>query len=386
MPFSFYACRRIFPLVLALLALYSSKNIAEGAIIGSNQESPLAILVDTLYWSNNRGRNIDRIMKMGVDNGVTLDLQNDQGWAPLHFAVAYDALNAVEVFLSHGADVNQVENDQWSPLHFAAYHGNEQIASMLLSKRADPLLRNRAGLLPSTLALQRHPELAAVLAAAAYERAQEQGPGPSEHQFEEDGEYDCEAGIDVALLMDLLRDAKARPSLPLNANMIISYTSGHTPLTVATCVGDVDAVRELVVEMGSNLHYANARSGRGVLHYAVASGSTEMVREVLSLLGNSVQAGAGVEQGVAAASAADGAGMTPLALAQKKLGALSSDGSDAQLVLQREARLTILEALQRTVGVPTETEQGEERVAKARAEEEARRRDAEQKRKGNLAP
>lgn len=374
-------------LLLALVAL----GRTSGTIIGANQESPLAILVDTLYWSNNRGRNIKKIMQAGVDNGVSLDIQNDQGWAPLHFAVAYDSLDAVKVFLEHGADANQAENDQWTPLHFAAFHGNDPIASILLKSGADPLLRNRAGLLPSSLSLNEgHTKLAATLAEAAYARAQDlASPAPVEQQ-EADGDYDCEAGIDFFLLMDLLRNAKTQPSSPLNANMVMSYTSGHSPLTVATCRGDVDAVRELV-EMGSNLHYTNARSGRSVLHYAVTSGSTETVREVLSHL-----AGAEVETG-AAATTADGAGVTVLALAQKNLETLPIDGGDAEVAMQREARRTILEALQRAAGLPTETEQSEQREAKRRLEEEARlqkereeeetrRRLAEQKKKTFLAP
>lgn len=372
-------------LLLALVALESTS----GTIIGANQESPLAILVDTLYWSNNRGRNIKKIMQAGVDNGVSLDIQNDQGWAPMHFAVAYDSLDAVKVFLEHGADANQAENDQWTPLHFAAFHGNDLIASILLKSGADPLLRNRAGLLPSSLSLNEgHTKLAATLAEAAYARAQDlASPAPVEQQ-EADGDYDCEAGIDFFLLLDLLRDAKAHPSSPINANMVVTYTSGHSPLTVASCRGDVDAVRELV-EMGSNLHYTNARSGRSVLHYAVGSGSTETVREVLSLL-----AGAEVETG---AATADGAGVSPLALAKKNLEALPIDGGDAEVAMQREARRTILEALQRAAGLPTETEQSEQREAKRRLEEEARlqkereeeetrRRVAEQKKKTFLAP
>jgi len=118
---------------------------ATGRILSTQEETPLSILVDTLWWQNNRGRGIDRILKLGRDSGLSLDIQNDQGWAPLHFSVEYNAAKVTELLLADGADPNVSENDGWAPLHLAAFHGNTEAIDALIRGNADPAITTRDG-------------------------------------------------------------------------------------------------------------------------------------------------------------------------------------------------------------------------------------------------
>ena len=66
----------------------------------------------------------------------------DQGFTPLHSAVATDAGEAtaeiVRLLLEAGADPNLKSNEGGTPLHSAAYTGDLEIAELLLAYGADP--------------------------------------------------------------------------------------------------------------------------------------------------------------------------------------------------------------------------------------------------------
>lgn len=352
-----------------LLLTFTFAPLISGAVLGFNEESPLSILVDTLWWQNNRGRNIERIMKMGHDNGVSIDLQNEQGWSPLSFAVAYNSPNAVNVFLQYGANVNEAENDGWTPLHFAAFHGLDDIATTLLSKGADPTLRNRALLLPSSLARNEgHLALAARLAEATYASS----------------EITVDANSDLELLMDCIRDTQGHPNSAVHPNMVLSYSSGHTPLTLAASLGDANVARELL-EMGANARYANARTGETALHYAVNFGGTEPVRVLLEHCGQKGEVGD--EPGPNAATVTDNAGASPLSLAEAQMKAAPSGiFADIESQAMKEARITIVEALQKHARVETETDKAERKVREAQEEEGRKKREAAKKKRTFLSP
>ncbi|MBD0866017.1 MAG: ankyrin repeat domain-containing protein [Rhodobacteraceae bacterium] len=70
------------------------------------------------------------------------------GWTPLHHAAFASTLEAVQVLIQAGANVEARTNDGETPLHKAAWFGRPNIAAALLDAGADPDARDEKGYTP----------------------------------------------------------------------------------------------------------------------------------------------------------------------------------------------------------------------------------------------
>ncbi len=99
----------------------------------------------------------------------------DQGFTPLHSAVATDAAGSerdiVRLLLEAGADPNRKSREGGTPLHTAAFTGDLEIAELLLAHGADPSATDPKGHTPLEVARDRkNVEVATALHHAALKR------------------------------------------------------------------------------------------------------------------------------------------------------------------------------------------------------------------------
>lgn len=74
--------------------------------------------------------------------------RNSLANTPLHSAIAGDQLEAAELLLSQGTDVNAVDAGGWTPLNLAAHAGQSALVTKLLAAGADPTIVNEGGQTP----------------------------------------------------------------------------------------------------------------------------------------------------------------------------------------------------------------------------------------------
>lgn len=60
-------------------------------------------------------------------------------------ASEYGHIELVKFLLESGADLNMVDDDGWTPLHYASRHGNFEIIELLLDLGADINIKNEKG-------------------------------------------------------------------------------------------------------------------------------------------------------------------------------------------------------------------------------------------------
>ncbi|XP_041355391.1 ankyrin-1-like [Gigantopelta aegis] len=87
-----------------------------------------------------------------VGKGVNINLQNEDGNTPLHFAVQGLSFNIVNHLVEHGGEINQQNENGNTPLHYAAQHGSVDIVSCLVENQAELDAEDKSGNTPLHLA------------------------------------------------------------------------------------------------------------------------------------------------------------------------------------------------------------------------------------------
>jgi ankyrin repeat protein len=107
----------------------------------SNQSNKFVI-------SNQKTKYIAAKQKLCVDHANNINKQNDQGYAPLHYAVITKNYALVHTLLDHNADINIQDNQDYTALHHAIKIKNITLVHTLLARGANPNLADLKGYSP----------------------------------------------------------------------------------------------------------------------------------------------------------------------------------------------------------------------------------------------
>ena len=97
-------------------------------------------------WTESTGRHCS-ITQHGkrLHLKVESDMQNEDGWTPLHEACCLGNAEIAEALLKHGADTQARCKDGTTPMHKAARAGNAAVIALLLQAGADDSAVDKVG-------------------------------------------------------------------------------------------------------------------------------------------------------------------------------------------------------------------------------------------------
>lgn len=258
-----------------------------------------------------------QILKLIIDAGCNLDLQNGKGQTALHLAAANEMEEFVRLLCQAGADPDVQDNDHQSPIHLATACGFGKIMEILTEKfKASIMNRTKDG---STLM---HLASSAYNAQAALNFIRK---GIPIHMPNKEGAK-C---IHIASIRGHVEVLKA---IVAKGEAVDSRTKdGFTPLHIAVKFGKHELV-EALLGLGANLQLKAMKGGETALHLAT------LVKDGQDCVDLLIRSGADVD-------AVDARGETPLHFASRAnnleaVRLLLDDG--AKIELQNELGENIL--------------------------------------------
>lgn len=204
-----------------------------------------------------------------IAEGAKVNEPVTRGLRPLHYAVWKRYYEATVLLLTRGGDVNAVDECGYSPLHLCAEYGYTEVVRLLLMSGAkvdyrpntpEEFPRTIQGDEPLRLAIRnKHMEIARMLL--------EHGADPNKRYF---------FGAEINLVTDL---EYLELLLTFGANPDSRDRSGLTPLMKAVRQQKGMEAALILLKYGADVNaMADERHDyRTVLHYAVLSGSYDMI-------------------------------------------------------------------------------------------------------------
>ena len=72
-----------------------------------------------------------RAAKMAIKNGAEIDVEDEDGDTPLHYAAHYGYIRLVKLLIENEAEVNHKNKDGKTPLYYAEKCKQKEIANLL---------------------------------------------------------------------------------------------------------------------------------------------------------------------------------------------------------------------------------------------------------------
>ena len=150
--------RLFFMLVLLLVASCKNSEPANSLI----QQSPQSSLWDAAMSGDVAA--LSTAIEEGADVNALDVRENPNGRRALNWAASYNHVDAIQILLANGAEINAVNRTGFTPLHHAAEESSPDAARVLIEAGADVNLPNNAGETPLERARREgHKEVASLL-------------------------------------------------------------------------------------------------------------------------------------------------------------------------------------------------------------------------------
>lgn len=88
------------------------------------------------------------IARLLIDAGANINVKDDNGWTPLHYATSSNRRAIVELLITKRALINAQSTSGDTPLHFAVRLPDKTIALFLIQSGADSNIKNSQGQTP----------------------------------------------------------------------------------------------------------------------------------------------------------------------------------------------------------------------------------------------
>lgn len=152
-------------------AIQHEDRVRELLTTGADVEEPQLLGMRPLHMAASLG--CVGAVELLISHGANVNATDDQGQTPLHWAsggkdTKQEHLAVITSLIKAGADVNAHDALGSTPLHRAAFFGHPKIVRLLLSQHADDNARDVNGLTPMRMAMENgHQEALDVLARRA---------------------------------------------------------------------------------------------------------------------------------------------------------------------------------------------------------------------------
>ena len=114
-------------------------------LFGSNVFAECIVMCNDAWWNKTSSSELIEYTK----NINSINIKDDYGFTPLHFAVSNNNPKKIEILLQIGANVNAKSHYGFTPIyHAVGKHSDLEVVNLLIESGAKVNIKNRDGITP----------------------------------------------------------------------------------------------------------------------------------------------------------------------------------------------------------------------------------------------
>ena len=320
-----------------MLASFLGNNEIVNILIENNADLKAKDSIDggvAIHLAAANGKN-DVITSLLKKDDTIINIKDDKGNTPLHWASMKDKVDTMKLLIDNGADIEAVDVDNWTALHYAAAFASLDAVNVLLEAGANKEAKTkddsvaayyaRTEEIMKVLALENSDNLSSKNVNEAIDSTPALTDSQEEPQTEEINLTDKQLELLVAIsnndiiavnnllkenvsanfkyeegysplhlavlnnnidiLKMLLEQKDIDKEIKLdNEAYLVDYNwfvGGYTPLLLASLIGNVTAT-SMLIDAGADIYAKDSVDGAEAIHIAAANGRDDVVMVLLS--------------------------------------------------------------------------------------------------------